>query len=172
MRAWAASRAVEVKSSSVGVDSMGLGSLARRLPRSKVKGVGLLTVMGLESVRRCGGEDSRRESSYNLPEMVESATDMAPLSMGDFMSIAPSLILSASWECVSDATLSATPPFISVSDMLRCVCEICDFDMACRSIWIYFLVPRFHPLAHPADFRVSFLAAQASSPCIAPSSPL
>jgi hypothetical protein len=50
--------------------------------------------------------------------MVESAMDAAPFMVGDFMSMAPPLILSASCECVGDAPLSATPPSISVSDIL------------------------------------------------------
>lgn len=44
--------------------------------------------------------------------------DAAPFSVGDLTSIAPLLILSTSWECVFDAPLSATPPSISVSDIL------------------------------------------------------
>jgi hypothetical protein len=53
MRAWAASRAVAVRVASSVAVGTGLGSLARRLPRSKVKGVGLFTVMGLVCVSRC-----------------------------------------------------------------------------------------------------------------------
>jgi hypothetical protein len=57
--------------------------------------------------------------SYSLPATVESATDAAPLAVGDWTSIAPLLICAASCECVGDAPLSATPPSISVSDILR-----------------------------------------------------
>jgi hypothetical protein len=51
--------------------------------------------------------------------MVESATDAAPFIFGDLTSMAPLLICSASCECVGDAAPSATPPSISVSDILR-----------------------------------------------------
>lgn len=44
--------------------------------------------------------------------------DAAPFNFGDLTSIAPPLILSASCECVGDAPLIATPPSISVSDIL------------------------------------------------------
>ena len=50
--AWAASRAVAWRVASSGFDGSGLGSFARRLPRSKVYGVGLLTVTGLVDVLR------------------------------------------------------------------------------------------------------------------------
>lgn len=52
MRAWAASRAVAVSISSSALAGTGFGSLASRLPRSKVKGVGLFTVIGLYVVSK------------------------------------------------------------------------------------------------------------------------
>lgn len=47
MRDWAQSRAVEVRCVWVGVEGRGLLSLRRRLPRSKVWGIGLETVTDL-----------------------------------------------------------------------------------------------------------------------------
>lgn len=47
MRACAASRAVAARASSSASAGTGLGSWASRLPRSNVKGVGLLTATGL-----------------------------------------------------------------------------------------------------------------------------
>jgi len=47
MRDWAQSRAVVVRRSLVGVGGRGLVSLQRRLPRSKVWGMGFVTVIAL-----------------------------------------------------------------------------------------------------------------------------
>lgn len=116
MRACAASRAVALRVSSSAEAGTGFGSLARRLPRSNVKGVGLLTVTGLSREQALNQEYG---VSYNLLDMVESATDAAPFRFGDLTSIAPLLIRSASCECSDAAPLSATPPSISVSDILR-----------------------------------------------------
>lgn len=116
MRACAASRAVAARASSSAAGGTGLGSLARRLPRSKVKGVGLVTVMGLEKSQRmlsCG-----IRGSHNLLVAVESASDAATSNMGDLTSMAPPLISSASCDCVGDPPFKATPPSISVSDIL------------------------------------------------------
>lgn len=48
MRDWAQSRAVEARRVSGGLGGRGLGSWQRRLPRSKVGGMGFVTVMELE----------------------------------------------------------------------------------------------------------------------------
>jgi hypothetical protein len=69
--------------------------------------------------------------------MVESAIDAAPFIFGDLTSMAPLLILSASCECVGDAPLSATPPSISVSDILSCVVWSCKMFLSSR--FDYFL---------------------------------
>jgi hypothetical protein len=109
MRAWAASRAVALSASSSAPVGMGLGSFASRFPRSKVKGVGLLTVTGLGHVSKQWSR-SKKRSTYSRLETVESVTE--------WTSMAPPLISSASCECVGDVTLNATPPPISMSDMI------------------------------------------------------
>lgn len=48
MRDWAQSRAVEARRVSGGLAGRGVGSWQRRLPRSKVGGMGFLTVTELE----------------------------------------------------------------------------------------------------------------------------
>lgn len=105
--------------------------------------------------------------------MVESAIDAAPFRFGDLTSIAPPLILSASWECVGDAPLSATPPSISVSDIL---CGGVDF-VGCLAVHVeadfFWATKKFEVRAHLRSGPPRFLAAsQASSACIAPTSPL
>lgn len=47
MRAWAQSRAVEARRAGEGEEGRGEGSWQRRLPRSKVKGIGFVTVTEL-----------------------------------------------------------------------------------------------------------------------------
>lgn len=59
---------------------------------------------------------TKKFNTYSLLVAVDSAIDAAPFVY--VTSIAPPLILSASWECVGEAARSATPPFISVSDIL------------------------------------------------------
>lgn len=75
--------------------------------------------------RRVASELGQRViSTYNLFVIVESATDAAPFT---FTSIAPPLILSAKCECVGESAWSATPPSISVSDILACGFVILDW---------------------------------------------
>jgi hypothetical protein len=111
MRACAASRAVAARASSSASAGTGFGSWASRLPRSNVKGVGLLTATGL-----CVCQYLRRDreeglfETHSRPVAVESATERAAL-LGASTSMAPPLILSTRCECVS----SAMPPVMSIS---------------------------------------------------------
>jgi hypothetical protein len=59
--------------------------------------------------------------------------DAAPF---DLTSIAPLLILSASCECVGDAPLSATPPSISMSDILRGLGRFCCCWCCCAGVHV------------------------------------
>jgi len=68
-------------------------------------------------------ESEGRCETYRRLETVESATDAAPL-MGDFTSMAPPLISSASCDCVGEVSPRATPPSISVSDILVFVVQV------------------------------------------------
>lgn len=85
--------------------------------------------------------------------MVESATDAAPLRLGDLTSIAPLLILSASCECEGDAPLRATPPSISVSDILRGGVFFGELFLPCMSRQISFLPKKLGGPCPRADLR-------------------
>ena len=53
MSDWAQSRAVEARRVSGGLEGRGVGSWQRRLPRSKVGGMALVTVIGLRGGCKC-----------------------------------------------------------------------------------------------------------------------
>lgn len=56
--------------------------------------------------------------TYRRVVAVESAIECAKLKFGDLTSIAPPLISSARCECEGEVASRATPPSISVSDMV------------------------------------------------------
>lgn len=98
----------------VGVGRYRIGVVGEKI--AQVEGKWCRFVHGDGSIKRqdrVGGVQIRASETYSRPVAVESAVDAAPS-----MSIAPPLIFSASCECVSEVTLNATPPLISVSDMV------------------------------------------------------
>lgn len=95
----------------------GIGVVGEEVAQVEGEGRGLVDGDGAGACQCGGGGGAVRETSYSLPDMVESASDAAPLVLGDLTSIAPPLICSASCECVGDAPLRTTPPSISVSDI-------------------------------------------------------
>lgn len=66
MSAWAASRAVALRMGSEGEGGRGFASLQRRLPRSKVYGIGFVTVTELDSKLVVGWAGGLREEAVRF----------------------------------------------------------------------------------------------------------
>ena len=70
MRDWAQSRAVEARRASGGLAGNGVGSWQRRLPRSKVRGMGFVTIIELGGMcQRIGVSGNGEELTICLVAM-------------------------------------------------------------------------------------------------------